>query len=1152
MRLYRFVLVRLLVLALVVATWSARTVKKARALYQLCIVLAVQVLNWSFCTKIRLRDGASSRSNCSSFASAEQVQRISLEFFLVTFPGPMNANNQSSDSVEDVEEVVDFSSTDFELEDSSAGQSGAGSYTDVTAALYGRQIGGENPYRSTGAAYRRSHARSHAVEQSSPLAGASVSPNHVTEDELLSRIQELQFQLMDLRESGNPPSGTNRTPLNLGTPAESTPVAGELQQTGVTGSDDAASAALSRTISLPASAATQTVRETIAEGPSQFSQASGSPADTESSAIQAFGGSDGTAAALDAAGTQARASTEHTGSWRVSRRAASLPRNTRTDMHSEMQSEDESKPKLIIVSNRLPITMKRRNDGQYDYTMSSGGLVSALEGALDPRELPFIWVGWPGGEVDPADETQVSTELLHRYGLVPVFLSAELHELYYNGFCNDVLWPLFHYVPLQVVSQDGERKFDYKYWAAYTTANQRFAEAIMSVYRRGDSVWVQDYHLMLLPALLRRKLRHSTRIGFFLHTPFPSSEVYRILPVRREILEGVLAADLIGFHTFDYARHFLSVCTRILGLESSHKGVAFHGHFARVGIFPIGIDPNLFLRTMELALVKARIEELRNRFRGQKILIGVDRLDYIKGVPHKLLAFETLLKKYPEWHEKVVLAQIAVPSRIEVEEYRKLIAYTNELVGRINGRFGSVEYAPIMFINQSIPFEELCALYHVADVAVITSIRDGMNLVSYEYVMCQREKCGVLILSEFAGSAQSLSGAIRVNPWNIEELAAAMHEALTMSDREREMKHWKLYRYVTTHTASYWAQSFVSELQQLRSTQQQQQQPDSQQLLTVPEFMQQVARAQHRLFILGYEGSIQEQQSVPELAAPSQMLWRLLMRLCSDGNNRVYLMSSRDRSHLMSWFEEVRAGGERSANATLLSMGLIAEDGQFYRHPGRLTEWKVTTSATEANASETELKWKHEILPILNYYTERTPGSFLEIKERSISWHYRDADPDYGVWQARELQAHLVDYCTTMPMEVIHQGGSAKRIDFRASGGSRAAAVARVLQDLGSSWHLVFCLAADTRDDNEVYTLLRGYRRDTGDRIAWTCSVGSGVVTAGSSAPTSAEFFLPDIGHARHVLREIVGLTVTSSKSRSRETERRRRSGSGTQILAAD
>ncbi|EME32832.1 alpha,alpha-trehalose-phosphate synthase (UDP-forming) isoform 2 [Galdieria sulphuraria] len=581
-------------------------------------------------------------------------------------------------------------------------------------------------------------------------------------------------------------------------------------------------------------------------------------------------------------------------------------------------------PKLLVVSNRLPVTVTKDNNGAYHFNMSSGGLVSALKGVKSL--MPFLWIGWPGTEIDPNERDYVRNKLREGYSCFPVFITDEQANLYYNGFCNDVLWPLFHYVPLPIVSSDGERKFDFKYWQAYSAANYRFAEAVLQVYQEGDYIWVQDYHLLLLPSLLRRRLR-DVKIGFFLHIPFPTSEVYRIIPVRKELLQGVLAADLIGFHTYDYARHFLSVCTRILGLDSSPKGVNYHSHFAHVGIFPIGIDPNTFHRALEDANVQQRIQELHERFMGKKVLLGVDRLDYIKGVPHKLLALEWLLTKYSEWMHKVVLVQIAVPTRTEIEEYKKLSSQTNELVGRINGKFGTVDHSPIMFINQSLAFEELVALYTVADVAIVSSVRDGMNLVSYEYVMCQQANKGVLILSEFAGSAQSLSGAIRVNPWNVEELANAIHEALSMPRREREIKHWKLYRYVwlevfefvflmiyvssyvTTHTAEYWAKSFFQELDNV--VKHRDELRLSLPLLNVKSVIKRISIARTRLFLLEYEGTciirlfvlvLCHPKSLAELNSPTSTHIKILTRLCSDPRNIIVVISGRSKTILDNWF----------------------------------------------------------------------------------------------------------------------------------------------------------------------------------------------------------------------------------------------------------
>ncbi|RPA98804.1 glycosyl transferase [Choiromyces venosus 120613-1] len=468
-----------------------------------------------------------------------------------------------------------------------------------------------------------------------------------------------------------------------------------------------------------------------------------------------------------------------------------------------------SQSNLIMVSNRLPISLKKKDNGEYAYNVSSGGLVSGLSGMT--KNTTFSWFGWPGMEVPEEDMEKVTRELAEKYQAVPIWLPDEMADKHYNGFSNSILWPLFHYHP-------GEISFDESAWIAYRDANQLFAEAIAKTVKDGDLVWIHDYHLMLLPAMLRKAVgdrAKNMKIGFFLHTPFPSSEIYRILPVREEILRNVLAADLLGFHTFDYARHFLSSCTRILGLTTTPAGVEFEGKLRRVGAFPIGIDPEKFEEGLQKQSVQDRIAQLEKKFQGVKLIVGVDRLDYIKGVPQKLHALEVFLTEHPEWIGKVVLVQVAVPSRGDVEEYQNLRAVVNELVGRINGRFGSVEFMPIHFMHKSVNFEELISLYAVSDVCLVSSTRDGMNLVSYEYIATQQKRHGVMILSEFTGAAQSLSGSIVVNPWNTEELANAIHEAITMPPNRREANHKKLYEYVTKYTSSFWGQTFVGELTSL-------------------------------------------------------------------------------------------------------------------------------------------------------------------------------------------------------------------------------------------------------------------------------------------------------------------------------------------------
>ncbi|GIZ48950.1 hypothetical protein CKM354_001199300 [Cercospora kikuchii] len=478
-----------------------------------------------------------------------------------------------------------------------------------------------------------------------------------------------------------------------------------------------------------------------------------------------------------------------------------------------MPSFDETpspKGRLLLVSNRLPITIKRSDEGYYDFSMSSGGLVAGLSGLS--KSTKFQWYGWPGVQVPENELGHVKQRLFDEYSAVPIFMDDELSDRHYNGFSNSILWPLFHYHP-------GEITFDESAWDGYVEANRIFAKEIAKDVQDNDLVWVHDYHLMLLPAMLREEInkegpnkKKNVKFGFFLHTPFPSSEIYRILPVRNEILQGVLHCDLIGFHTYDYARHFLSSCARILGLATTPNGVEFGGKLITVGAFPIGIDPDKFVQGLQKDNVIRRIETLKKKFDGVKIIVGVDRLDYIKGVPQKLHALEVFLTEHPEWIGKVVLVQVAVPSRQDVEEYQNLRAVVNELVGRINGKFGTIEFMPIHFMHKSVSFDELTALYSISDVCLVSSTRDGMNLVSYEYIACQQQRHGSLILSEFTGAAQSLNGALVVNPWNTEELADAIHDAVTMGDEQRTMNYQKLAKYVNKYTSAWWGESFVTEL----------------------------------------------------------------------------------------------------------------------------------------------------------------------------------------------------------------------------------------------------------------------------------------------------------------------------------------------------
>lgn len=423
-------------------------------------------------------------------------------------------------------------------------------------------------------------------------------------------------------------------------------------------------------------------------------------------------------------------------------------------------------------------------------------------------------------EILPHEVDSFKSQLKREFNSVPVLLDNKLAEEYYNGFCNSIIWPLFHCDPGDTFKKQLSNK---KLWAGYQEVNRRFARTIVPYIEDNDVVWVQDFHLMLLPQMLREELSNKQRcvnlkIGSFVHIPFPSSDIYRILPVRQEILQGILHSDLIGFHTDDYTRHFLDSCSRILRLHpiGNSNYIKLHNRLVSVGTFPIGIDPDRHIEGLQKLNVRERLASLERKFRGVKVIIGVERLDYIKGVPQKLHALKLFLTEHREWIGKVTLVQIAVPSRLYIQEYRDLRSEVEELVSNINGEFGSIDFTPVYYLHKTVPFDELLALFAVSDVCLVSSVRDGMNLVSSEYVASQAERKGSLIISEFAGAAQSLKGSIVANPWNTEELANAIHQAVTMSSEQREINWKQMEEHVKRNTSTRWGETFVRELSKTR------------------------------------------------------------------------------------------------------------------------------------------------------------------------------------------------------------------------------------------------------------------------------------------------------------------------------------------------
>ncbi|KAL6567335.1 Trehalose-6-P synthase/phosphatase complex synthase subunit [Orobanche gracilis] len=724
----------------------------------------------------------------------------------------------------------------------------------------------------------------------------------------------------------------------------------------------------------------------------------------------------------------------------------------------EKQDTRARKQRLLVVANRLPVSAIRKSEDSWALEISVGGLVSALLGI---NEFEARWIGWAGVNVPDEIGQRSLTDALAEKRCIPVFLDEEIVHQYYNGYCNNILWPLFHYLGLPQEDRLATTRSFQSQFAAYKEANQMFADVVNEHYKEGDVVWCHDYHLMFLPKCLKEH-NSKMKVGWFLHTPFPSSEIHRTLPSRSELLRSVLAADLVGFHTYDYARHFVSACTRILGLEGTPDGVEDHGKLTRVAAFPIGIDSERFIRALDLPQVRDHMKELKERFAGRKVMVGVDRLDMIKGIPQKILAFEKFLEENPIWRDKVVLVQIAVPTRTDVPEYQKLSSQVHEIVGRINGRFGSLTAVPIHHLDRSLDFHALCALYAVTDVALVTSLRDGMNLVSYEFVACQASKKGVLILSEFAGAAQSLgAGAILVNPWNVTEVASSIGYALTMPADEREKRHQHNFTHVTTHTSQEWAETFVSELNdtvveaQLRTRQI----PPP---LPKQEAVEGYLRSHNRLLILGFNSTLtgpvdtresridqfkeMELKLHPDLKEP-------LRRLCDDPNTTVIILSGSDRNVLDENFGEY-------------NLWLAAEHGMFLR----LTtgDW-MTTMPENLN-----MDWVDSVKHVFDYFTERTPRSHFELRETSLVWNYKYADVEFGKLQSKDLLQHLWTGPISNASVDVVQG--ARSVEVRAGGVTKGAAIDRILGEIVHHCHVkapidyVLCIGHFLNKDEDIYT----------------------------------------------------------------------------------
>ena len=695
--------------------------------------------------------------------------------------------------------------------------------------------------------------------------------------------------------------------------------------------------------------------------------------------------------------------------------------------------------KIVIVSNRLPVKVEKNKESLF-FSPTSGGLATGLKSFHEDGNA--LWIGWPGinrEELVETEEIKFTKSLIEkRYK--PVHLTKSQVDDFYLGLSNESIWPLFHYFKQNVL-------FDLGTWNTYKEVNQLFADSIIEEIQPGDTVWIHDYQLLLVANIIRQKVPGVT-IGFFLHIPFPSYEIFRIFPKRQELLEGLLGADLIGFHTFDYQRHFVSSVKRILHHEVNFNRIILKNREVLVDTFPMGIDFEKFERVSQSIELQSRKEdsELRKQIAnhrsgsGGQLILSIDRLDYTKGILNRIEAFELFLKRHPEYHGKIRLVMIIVPSRSEVPHYQKLKKQTDESIGRVNGEYSTINWTPIWYYYRSFEFEDLISLYKSCEIAMVTPLRDGMNLVAKEFLATKLDAKGTLILSELAGASKELHNALLVNPFDIDQLAETIYEALNLSEPEQVERNTPMRQRIKRYDIHAWAKRFMETL--INKEQEHHQEPTIKINSTVKETITKAYNsALNRLILLDYDGTLTGFHTNHHKAIPSHKLLNALEKLSK--NNDLAIISGRAPDFLEKHFGH-------------LSIDLIAEHGHIRKLKGETT-W------AEQNRSNNE--WVAHLLPVMQQFADNTPGTFVEIKRNALVWHYRKTDPELGIVKSEELKTILA----SMVSNEVHLMSGDKIVEVVSSSVNKGTAA---LERYHSSDYDFVLVAGDDVTDEDMFTYL--------------------------------------------------------------------------------
>jgi trehalose 6-phosphate synthase/phosphatase len=725
---------------------------------------------------------------------------------------------------------------------------------------------------------------------------------------------------------------------------------------------------------------------------------------------------------------------------------------------------EEQKRRLIVVSNRLPFQLLEKNS-QVVMKESDGGLVSALKSYFDASNgVDFESMWWIGSAEFPEKRWKKylsqDTAGTQSFQVHPIFVERKTYNRYYNGFCNATLWPLFHYFPSFV-------EFDEETFKSYELVNEQFAATLLDILRPNDILWIHDYQLMLLPGMIRAKVPEAT-IGYFLHIPFPSFEVFRMLhrPWKEKIVNGLLGADLIGFHTHEYVQHFLKTVQMVGGFDHQFRTIFLNDRVVKADLFPLGIDFKKFNGAAEDPIVKDLRNSIHANFGEKKIIFSVDRLDYTKGITHRLSGFEHFLELHPEWREKVVFVLVVVPSRQIVSKYNERKKLIEEQIGRINGKYSSLKWQPIIYRYNHLSFHELCALYEVADVGLITPLRDGMNLVAKEYIASQKET-GVLILSELAGAANEMGEALLVNPMDKEEVALAILAALTMDANIQTEKIQILQKRLKEYNVIHWVHDFMKQLHETKAFQKAQQTRHVTGRVST-EIEAKFRSAVSRHFLLDYDGTLVPFAKHPRLAVPNRELIEILRQLSSDPSVDITIISGRDHLSLEEWFKDV-------------PINLIAEHGAAVKSYGE--DWVFEPEADHS--------WKGIIKNTLESFMQRSPGSFMEEKKHTLAWHYRNVDPELGFIRSRELLDNLHHMVRNAHLQIIDGN---KVIEVRVAGVDKGSVAKRILKHKQYDFILAI---GDDKTDEDMFRALADQ--------AVTIKIGSGHTLAQYSMTSQSE-----------------------------------------------